>query len=112
MSEKNYDRELGTLNAKVDMLKEQVEKYENGNQNKYDKIHLKLELEVKNIRNEISSTLKDINDKLDKKFEELTTQVGSINTERNYSKGFIKAALIVCSVLGTIITIAANYFIK
>lgn len=106
---KNYDRELGSMETKIQNLEKIIDhakndfdkivnKVEDKADKRFDTLENKIDKELKEINDKLDNKLKEIIDKLDDqnttietKFKETKTSISSIEQDKHFSKGFIKA---------------------
>ena len=102
---KNYDRELGTIDAKINYLEKRFERYEIDTATKLREIkdqNDKLELGFKNYN-------KDFEEKIGTKFNELGDKIDNLKEQSVFTKGFIRATLLYGSLVGVFITVLIKF---
>lgn len=102
---KNYDRELGTIDAKINYLEKRFERYEIDTAIKLREIkdqNDKLELGFKNYN-------KYFEEKIGTKFNELGDKIDNLKEQSVFTKGFIRATLLYGSLVGVVITVLIKF---
>lgn len=102
---KNYDRELGTIDAKINYLEKRFERYEIDTAIKLREIkdqNDKLELGFKNHN-------KDFEEKIGTKFNDLGDKIDNLKEQSVFTKGFIRATLLYGSLVGVVITVLIKF---
>lgn len=106
MNEKNYERELGAIDAKINFLEKKFERYEIDTAIKLKEIKEQNE----KIEQKINSRNKDLEIKILQDFNVIKDSIEELKAQSIFTKGFIKAVIISGSLLGFIITLSVTVF--
>ena len=113
---KNYDRELGAIDAKINFLEKKFERYEIDTAIKLkdikeqnEKLEKKMTDQTKELETQFKGQTKELEEKMTESFKTISDKIDTLKYESTFSKGFIKATLLYGSIIGVIITIALKF---
>ena len=113
---KNYDRELGSMETKIQSLEKIIDNTKVDFEKIINKVEDKADKKFNSLENKIDKELKEINDKLDNKlaeiinklddqnttietkFKEQKASINAIEQDKHFSKGFIKAITVIFAI--------------
>ena len=91
---KIYDKDIAKLEVKMESLEKRVDKYE---------------VEMKDKLNQLKIQIANSNDLTNSKLDKLFQKLDTIDSDKDYVRGFVKAVLVVASIFAFFLTISMKF---